>query len=129
MFRVLQDEVLAISDKVVIRADDLLNWYDDTINWRYGLRATTIHDESKYDAKVKIEKTDDTTEAESVQSKPAIEMESKMLGIRSLKNSHLDFDDIEKEKGNALFIDEFSEYFVRIHLNKSAQYVPSRPTQ
>lgn len=34
-----EDEVLAISEKVVLRADDLLGWITDTVRWPRGLRA------------------------------------------------------------------------------------------
>lgn len=73
----LQDEVLAISERVVIRADDLLNWCDDTISWTYGLRANTLLNSSM--------KTESTAETST--------------NIRSLKNSKMDFDEVEKEKG------------------------------
>ncbi|KAK7790611.1 hypothetical protein R5R35_008067 [Gryllus longicercus] len=36
---VLQDEVLAISEKVVLRADDLLGWITDEVRWPRGLPA------------------------------------------------------------------------------------------
>lgn len=91
--------MLAISDKVVIRADDLLNWFDDTVNWHYGLKATTIRNESNECDSIKKEpicddehKSDDTK----------VEM-SHLSNVRSLKNSQLDFTDIEQEKGKFNF--------------------------
>lgn len=35
----LQDEVLAIGEKVVVRASDLLSWVCAGEEWRWGLRA------------------------------------------------------------------------------------------
>lgn len=100
----LQDEVLAISDKVVIRADDLLNWCDDTINWRWGLRATTMRNEThKIDSMVKTETTNDNIkidpDANESTTTTTTEKETESTGVRSLKNSLLDFNDIEADKG------------------------------
>lgn len=95
----LQDEVLAISDKVVIRADDLLNWCDDTINWRWGLRAATT---PKCDSIVKTETLNDDIKIERVENESKVttaEREVETPVVRSLKNSFLDFNDIEMEKG------------------------------
>lgn len=72
-FTSLQDEVLAISDKVVIRADDLVTWVDTSIVWSWGLQATS----SKKNC-------------------------DPMTSV-SLKNSQIDFSDIEQEKGNFHF--------------------------
>lgn len=86
--------MLAISDKVVIRADDLLSWCDSSINWQWGLSATT-----KKLANVKPESV-----ADDKKIKVNNEFESKLPCatpvIRSLKKSHLDYTDIEQEKGN-----------------------------
>lgn len=68
-----QDEVLAISDKVVIRADDLLTWMDHGHEWQWGLRA------------------------DSVQSKPQAYSEDD-LNVASLKSTQLDFGDVNEEK-------------------------------
>lgn len=104
----LQDEVLAISDKVVIRANDLLNWCDDTINWRWGLRATTMRNEApnthKCDSIVKSEAMNDNIkiEPDEIEAKTNAtenEKETETPGVRSLKNSLLDFHDIDAEKG------------------------------
>lgn len=35
----LQDEVLAISDKVIIKAEDLISWIDNDLEWDWGLRS------------------------------------------------------------------------------------------
>lgn len=70
-----QDEVLAISDKVVIRANDLMTWMDRGSNWTCGLQASANRTDS-VDAK----------------------------NIASLKITHLDFGDINQEKGSYLFV-------------------------
>lgn len=76
----------------MIRADDLLNWCDDTINWHWGLRATTINNEKHpTDGKAKRENVD-TAKLDSNELK-------RMYNVRSLKNSHLDFSEVEHEKG------------------------------
>lgn len=94
----LQDEVLAISDKVVIRADDLLNWCDDTINWRWGLRATTTRNNPIMGMKPASDNI--KSEPDENESKVKIaDMETESSGVRSLKNSLLDFNDINTEKG------------------------------
>lgn len=67
-FFLFQDEVLAISDKVVIRANDLLTWMDRGSNWTCGLQASS-------------NKSSDTP------------------SIPSLKNTQLDFSDVNYEKG------------------------------
>lgn len=129
----LQDEILAISDKVVIRADDLLNWCDDTINWRWGLRATTIQSKApECDSIVKTEAVSDSIKTEpdgKVSTVDGSDGETKMPGVRSLKNSLLDFADIEAEKGkkkkknvhlqNSIYIHftsfcHFKQYFILI---------------
>lgn len=35
----MQDEVLAISDKVIIKAEDLISWVDNDLEWDWGLRS------------------------------------------------------------------------------------------
>lgn len=98
---------MAISERVVIRADDLLNWCDDTINWTYGLRANTLLDSSiKTESTVEKNSRDNngldhhsighnsTTESSDVNIE-----EITSTNIRSLKNSKLDFEEVEKEKG------------------------------
>lgn len=66
-----EDEVLAISDKVIVRADDMLGWIAADLEWNWGLR-TTYDEESARDA---------------------------MTTTRHLsKNSSLDFADVDKEK-------------------------------
>lgn len=94
---------MAIAERVVIKAGDLLNWCDNSINWTYGLRANTlltphVKDESKtsnneHDS-IKIEPNADKKENES-------QINNNILcsNIRSLKNSKLDFSEIEREKG------------------------------
>lgn len=90
-----QDEVLAISERVVIRADDLLNWCDDTINWTYGLRANTLLDPS-----IKAETIAHHISHNSTECHDDVKIdEITSTNIRSLKNSKLDFDEVEKEKG------------------------------
>lgn len=90
-----QDEVLAISERVVIRADDLLNWCDDTINWTYGLRANKL-----LDPMIKAETKAHHTSHNSAECHDDVDIdEITSTNIRSLKNSKLDFDEVEKEKG------------------------------
>lgn len=93
-----KDEVLAISERVVIRADDLLNWCDDTINWTYGLRANTLLDPAIKNELT--EKSDELTNntAMKVESDASLDNITS-TNIRSLKNSKLDFDEVDKEKG------------------------------
>lgn len=93
-----QDEVLAISERVVIRADDLLNWCDDTINWTYGLRANALLDPTIKEELT--EKSDDNTNnaPNKTESDASID-EITSKNVRSLKNSKLDFAEVEKEKG------------------------------
>lgn len=90
--------MLAISERVVIRADDLLNWCDDTINWTYGLRANTLLDPT-----IKTESATDKCDDNSVHNKN--ESDPCFESIRSLKNSKLDFTEVEKEKGKLFFIE------------------------
>lgn len=103
MFIANKDEVLAIAERVVIKADDLLNWCDDSINWTYGLRANTLltpHVKDKANSRnndhetIKIESNADKKENES-------QINNNILcsNIRSLKNSKLDFSEIQREKG------------------------------
>lgn len=94
----LQDEVLAISDKVVIRAADLLNWCDDTINWRWGLRATTTRNDPIMGMKPTSDIIKSELDENESKMKP-VDMDSESSGVRSLKNSLLDFNDINTEKG------------------------------
>lgn len=66
-----QDEVLAISDKVILRADDLLTWITTDLEWNWGLRTTY----NKHSAK------------------------DSMITTRFLsKHLSLNFEDIDKEK-------------------------------
>lgn len=87
---------MAISERVVIRADDLLNWCDDTINWSYGLRATTLlHPTIKNESNENCDNHSD-----GAHSKNESDLgDDSSTHIRSLKNSKLDFTDVEKEKG------------------------------
>lgn len=94
-----QDEVLAISERVVIRADDLLNWCDDTINWSYGLRATTLlHPTIKNELNENCDNHSDGAHSKN-ESDLGDDSITTSTNIRSLKNSKLDFTDVEKEKG------------------------------
>lgn len=96
--------MLAISERVVIRADDLLNWCDDTINWTYGLRANTLLNPT---IKKELNETNDKqSETSSAAAAAATQNDSdpcfdkiSSTNIRSLKNSKLDFTEVEKEKG------------------------------
>lgn len=87
---------MAISERVVIRADDLLNWCDDTINWTYGLRANTL-----LDSAIKNELTETNNESTKHLTHNKIDSDEHMTStnIRSLKNSKLDFAEVDKEKG------------------------------
>lgn len=95
--------MLAISERVVIRADDLLNWCDDTVNWTYGLRATALLDASVKAETVAQKPLDnislDHTGHNSTECADAEIDEITSTNIRSLKNSKLDFGEVEKEKG------------------------------
>lgn len=86
---------MAISERVVIRADDLLNWCDDTINWSYGLRANTLLHPT---IKNELNKNRDNN-SHTVNSKDESDDNITSTNIRSLKNSKLDFIEVEKEKG------------------------------
>lgn len=95
---------MAIADRVVIRADDLLSWCDNTINWNYGISASDT-----------LKNTPEKTTNGSKSVLGIQEVESAAIAtaavtnvnvdqilnsnIRSLKNSKLDFSDVEKEKG------------------------------
>lgn len=100
--------MLAISERVVIRADDLLNWCDDTINWTYGLRANTLLDPAiKSESNAAAAAATDAsaaaaTLADKNESDQCFDSISK-TNVRSLKNSKLDFSEVEKEKGTAAF--------------------------
>lgn len=105
--------MLAIAERVVIRADDLLNWCDDSINWTYGLRANTL-----LTPNIKNEmKTNENTKSVSMTNvldsgnNEANQHADNILcsNIRSLKNSKLDFSDVEKEKGDICY---FSIYIL-----------------
>lgn len=90
--------MLAISERVVIRANDLLNWCDDTINWTYGLRANTLLDPTI--KKEKNEKSDSNLDVAHSESESEANFDGiTSTNIRSLKNSKLDFAEVEKEKG------------------------------
>lgn len=92
--------MLAISDRVVIRADDLLNWCDDTINWTYGLRATTMA-QPKPASDTKVTTDDDQKPNETIKNENLSATEHNLpSNVRSLRNSKLDFSEVEKEKGN-----------------------------
>lgn len=109
--------MLAISERVVIRADDLLNWCDDTINWTYGLRANTLLDPT-IKSESANDKCDDNSQAtattqqhdknESDQGLDSISGKN----IRSLKNSKLDFTEVEKEKGTTTHFTIFLHNFI-----------------
>lgn len=86
---------MAISERVVIRADDLLNWCDDTINWSYGLHANTLLHPT---IKNELNKNRDNNSL-TVNSKEESDDNTTSTNIRSLKNSKLDFIEVEKEKG------------------------------
>lgn len=100
-----QDEVLAISERVVIRADDLLNWCDDTINWVYGLRANTLLNpivKKELNQKNDNNLNETTPSLNKNESENVDELTTKH--IRSLKNSKWDFTEVENEKGKFIFI-------------------------
>lgn len=93
---------MAISDRVVIRADDLLNWFDDTINWTYGIRATTMtksptvkEEEGSKEKSNPGKPSSDTIKTECNNSVAELSPH-----VRSLRNSKLDFSEVEKEKGS-----------------------------
>lgn len=90
--------MLAISERVVIRADDLLNWCDDTINWTYGLRANALLDPT-IKAELTEKSDDNTNNAPNKTESDASIDEITSKNVRSLKNSKLDFAEVEKEKG------------------------------
>lgn len=98
---------MAISERVVIRADDLLNWCDDTISWTYGLRANTLLDATIKDESIADKNNHDdnsslghnTGHHSTTDSNDVNIEEFTSTNIRSLKNSKLDFDEVEKEKG------------------------------
>lgn len=75
-----------------------MNWCDDTISWTYGLRANTLLDSS-----IKLESTADQSIHDTENNDGEIE-EITSTNIRSLKNSKLDFDEVDKEKGKQLKI-------------------------
>lgn len=120
--------MLAISERVVIRADDLLNWCDDTINWSYGLRANTLLNPTI--KKELSEINDKQSETKAIESAPAEATQSDSdpcsdqitsNNVRSLKNSKLDFTEVEKEKGNNTlffmlhFLFTFHNFFLLNH--------------
>lgn len=70
-----QDEVLAISEKVVLRVEDLITWITVDAEWTWGRLAKCVHELN--DAKIS-----DTHRVNSV----------------PLTESSLDFSDIEKER-------------------------------
>lgn len=82
-----------------------MNWCDHTINWRWGLRATkSLTEISKCDSIVKTETFNDNIkiDPDEIESKTKTVVTLKP-DLRSLKNSLLDFNDIEAEKGNIKF--------------------------
>lgn len=82
-----EDEVLAISDKVVIRAEDLLNWFDEKLEWNWGLGNTRNRTD-----------VNQSSENESTQIKEDKEYIFNMKFSSSLKNSQIDFSDVQIEK-------------------------------
>lgn len=81
-----------------------MNWCDDTINWTYGLRANALLDasmktESTADKNHNDNSLDHHTANNSTESNDVKIDEITSTNIRSLKNSKLDFDEVEKEKG------------------------------
>lgn len=94
----IQDEVLAISDKVVIRADDLVSWYDEKVKWSWGLKGCNDVTSSS----IKEEYTNESTEQNS---------EENLVPARSLKQSQVDFAEVEVEKGMMISMGIFSFAF------------------
>lgn len=100
--------MIAIAERVVIRADDLLSWCDATINWSYGVWANDY-------LKPGAEKTTNGNKFSSVSSE-SIDKAAKIAAsvsdldvkeilnsnIRSLKNSKLDFTEVNKQKGECV---------------------------
>lgn len=97
--------MIAISERVVIRADDLLSWCDATINWDYGVWANDY-------LKPGVEKTTNGNKFAPVSSESIEKAAQKVASvsdldiheifnsnIRSLKNSRLDFAEVNKQKG------------------------------
>lgn len=76
--------MLAISEKVVIRANDLLTWLDDRIKWTWGLQA-------------------------SVSKKNCEPIKS-----ISLKNTQIDFSEVDQEKGKTISINLYENMVVGI---------------
>lgn len=126
-FHYHQDEVLAIAERVVIRADDLLNWCDDAINWTYGLRANTLLTPN---IKNETKQKDDRAEAIKIESTNANNTENVphadnilCSNIRSLKNSKLDFSEIENEKGKFTSFLCFCFYFDWCRAHKAIKWL------
>lgn len=123
-----KDEVLAIAERVVIKADDLLNWCDDSINWTYGLRANNLLTPNVKD-EIKIQRNDhDSIKIESADKKEnEVQINNNILysNIRSLKNSKLDFSEIEREKGkyNILYSVTLNNLFSMSNNQKNIMYI------
>lgn len=96
---------MAIADRVVIRADDLLSWCDETINWSYGVCANDVLKsgaEKAVNGCKSTASTIQTVEAAAIKVALATDVDANQImnsNIRSLKNSKLDFSDVDNEKG------------------------------
>lgn len=93
-----KDEVLAISDKVVIRADDLLTWIDHGHVWQWGLRAASAKPTVVADSK----KDSDGDSSESGEQEAKRQADSEH--VPTLKNTQLNFSDVNVEKGKFSFV-------------------------
>ncbi|XP_037917887.1 mucin-5AC-like isoform X2 [Hermetia illucens] len=96
-----EDEVVAISDKVVIRAEDLLNWIDEKLQWNWGLVKTPS---SKASSDSTTQMTASKSRNHTISSRSSTgstfdEAKSPTVTTSvSLRNSQLDFSDVEREK-------------------------------
>lgn len=106
-----QDEVLAISDKVVIRADDLLTWIDHGQTWQWGLRAATVKPTAAVATTITtpISKKDKSGDGCCEEANDN-DKEDAQHHVPTLKNTQLDFTDVNIEKG------ECGVYIMYIHI-------------
>lgn len=90
----LQDEVLAISEKVVLRVEDLVTWITVDAEWTWGRLAKCV---------------DDLKECKDTDNDNDLPAQTNAI---PLTEGSLDFSDIEKEKkllGKTLFYFHFSK--------------------
>lgn len=95
----LQDEVLAITEKVVIKLEDLLTWITEATDWSWGLAAVWRHEYTSTGNGIKSAESDQKVNGESNDSN---ENEDHLFDNGRTSTlvdcSALDYSDVHREK-------------------------------